>query len=125
MSKPILNLDFDGVLHSYTSGWQGAHIVGDPPVPGAAAFLIAAVKAFDVHIFSSRSHQAGGKEAMRKAIYAWLCEYYLPGDDWENAPQDHLDECEGEPYAAASGIVAMLKFPDEKPSAMSPSTTVR
>lgn len=64
-SKPILCLDFDGVLHSYTSGWKRADIVPDPPVPGAIAFLREAVKHFRVAIFSSRSHQEGGTAAMR------------------------------------------------------------
>lgn len=28
--KPILAVDFDGTLHSYTSGWKGADVVADP-----------------------------------------------------------------------------------------------
>jgi hypothetical protein len=68
MSKPILCLDFDGVIHSYTSGWQGAGIISDPPVPGAIDFLREVVKHFRVMIFSSRSNQPGGQVAMR----TWL-----------------------------------------------------
>jgi hypothetical protein len=68
MGKPILCLDFDGVLHSYTSGWKGAEVIPDPPVPGAIAFLREAVKHFRVAIFSSRSHQPGGQRAMREWI---------------------------------------------------------
>ena len=68
MSKPILCLDFDGVLHSYTSGWQGASIIPDKPVPGAVEFLNEATGKFEVHIFSSRSNQDGGIKAMQ----TWL-----------------------------------------------------
>jgi hypothetical protein len=64
MSRPILCLDFDGVCHSYTSGWQGADVIPDPPVPGLTEFLEEAIKHFDVHVFSSRSHQKGGNMAM-------------------------------------------------------------
>jgi FMN phosphatase YigB (HAD superfamily) len=66
--KPIIVLDFDGVLHSYTSGWQGADVISDPPVPGAIDFLRRAVERFEVHIYSSRSGQSGGIAAMK----AWL-----------------------------------------------------
>jgi hypothetical protein len=45
MAKPILCVDFDGVIHSYSSGWQGADIVNDPPTPGALAWL---AKASDI-----------------------------------------------------------------------------
>lgn len=39
MSKPTICVDFDGCLHAYTSGWQGAEVVSDPPVPGAIDWL--------------------------------------------------------------------------------------
>ena len=31
--KPILCLDFDGVIHSYISGWKGADVIPDPLKP--------------------------------------------------------------------------------------------
>lgn len=80
MRKPILCLDFDGVIHSYTSRWQGAHIIPDAPVEGAIAFMLGALDKFDVTIFSSRSNQKGGIEAMRK----WLKEH--AGNCWYESP---------------------------------------
>ena len=65
MTKPTLCVDFDGVIHSYTSGWQGADVVLDPPVPGALEFLRTASEHFDVCIYSSRSHEPGGSRAMQ------------------------------------------------------------
>lgn len=32
--KQTVVFDFDGVIHSYTSGWKGATVIPDPPVPG-------------------------------------------------------------------------------------------
>lgn len=66
--KPILCLDFDGVIHSYTSGWKAADVIPDPPVPGAMDFLREAVKHFRVAIFSSRSNQPGGLDAMKDYV---------------------------------------------------------
>ena len=72
MSKPILCLDFDGVINSYTSGWQGADQIPDKPVDGAFEFLERAAIHFDIHIFSSRSNQPGGILAMRE----WFAKYW-------------------------------------------------
>lgn len=100
MTKPILCLDFDGVIHSYTSGWQGADNIPDPPVPGAIAFLKEAVKHFRVAIFSSRSCQPGGGVAMR----TWLGAFILHEDPeviWQDPPW-----------------FAEIEWPTEKPAAM-------
>lgn len=68
MSKPLICLDFDGVLHSYTSGWQRADVVLDPPVAGMASFLELLSAHFKIAVYSSRSHQPGGIAAMQN----WL-----------------------------------------------------
>lgn len=69
MKKPILCLDFDGVIHSYTSGWQGARNIPDDPVPGALRFMMDALNyGWDVVIHSSRARYFGGIGAMR----GWL-----------------------------------------------------
>lgn len=70
MNKPILCLDFDGVIHSYTSGWRGAARIPDPAVPGALEFIVRAQDDFTVAIHSSRSHQWGGRAAMKQWLRA-------------------------------------------------------
>lgn len=66
MGKPILCLDFDGVIHSYSSGWQGAGTAADPPVAGTADFLHEATKHFRVMLYSSRSKSLAGRRAMKR-----------------------------------------------------------
>jgi len=70
--KPVLGVDFDGVLHAYTSGYQGINIIPDGPVPGAMAWLREAVEEFHVHVYSARSRAQGGRDAMKKALLDWL-----------------------------------------------------
>lgn len=107
MSKPILCLDFDGVLHSYTSGWKGAAVIPDEPVPGMVEFLEKAVSTFDVQIFSSRSGQ-GGIDAMR----TWVTTHVTRHFDCEfhgGAPRD---------AARAYAILDALSYPTQKPPAL-------
>ncbi len=99
--KPILCLDFDGVLHSYVSGWQGADVISDPPVKGAMEFINDAIKGFHVHIFSSRSNQSGGKEAMQ---------------NWLNVPLEYHFGTLGD--SPIFDIIAAIAWPTEKPAAM-------
>ena len=98
-SKKLLCLDFDGVLHSYSSGWQSADRIPDPPVEGALAFLVRASERFALAIFSSRSHQDGGIEAMQ----SWL--------------RDHLLDDLGWTRGAASRFVDGIAWPIHKPPA--------
>lgn len=97
MNKLTLCLDFDGVVHSYSSGWQGADVIPDPPVPGAIAFILDALEYFQVAIYSSRSHQKGGINAMK----AWL-RTQAQGVWYESPAGPGLEE---------------VTFPTEKPSA--------
>ena len=99
MTKPILCLDFDGVIHSYSSGWKGAEIVPDPPVPGAIAFMREAVKHFRVAIYSTRSNQPGGLTAMRE----WLGYHTL--DQRESDDED-------------LAWIGAIEWPTEKPPAL-------
>jgi hypothetical protein len=64
-NKPILCVDFDGVIHAYTSPWTNAETVSDGPVPGALKWLWKATEWFDVQIYSSRSKTESGIQAMR------------------------------------------------------------
>lgn len=120
--KPILCLDFDGVIHSYSSRWQGAAIIPDPPVPGALEFIREAVEVFDVQIFSSRSHQWGGKRAMKR----WLREHYREMFWQSQAIQDaagnpaswtHAD-IDDDAWDWGAHIVQRIGFPWFKPPAM-------
>jgi hypothetical protein len=90
--KPILCLDFDGVIHSYSSGWKGATVIPDPPVPGALAFIVEALQYFRVAIFSSRSHQPGGIEAMCRWLGYWSVDpdHGMPGD-FDHAVWSEID----------------------------------
>lgn len=85
-----LAVDFDGVLHSYTHGWQGLAVIDDPPVPGAIEWLTQAAERFDVVIFSARNAHPPSVNAMR----VWFVHHGLPVD-----------------------VLARLTFPTEKPTA--------
>jgi hypothetical protein len=72
--KPLLSLDFDGVLHWYRNGWKGAAVIDDDPVPGSIEFVTNAKEYFKVVVFSSRSNHPGGIAAMK----AWMERHGFP-----------------------------------------------
>jgi len=129
LSKPILVLDFDGVIHGYQSGWKGAANIPDPPVPGALEFIVGALDKFEVHILSSRSHQWGGRRAMKRWLWEWLV---TEGDAnpskpkktipewWQNyvAGQSSMEPWCNEVRNAAHLVVRSVKWPTRKPAAL-------
>lgn len=78
MSKRTVVFDFDGVIHSYRSGWQGAGNIPDPPVPGIREAMSGIMTAgYKVIIVSSRLAYDEGRVAMT----AWLGRHRIPYDD--------------------------------------------
>lgn len=75
-TKPYLCLDFDGVIHSYTSRWKGVGVIPDAPVGGAGLFLLKALQVFRVGIYSSRSRYLRGRWAMKKYVQDLIHDAY-------------------------------------------------
>ncbi len=86
MSKQTIILDFDGVIHSYTSGWIEAAHIPDPPTPGAKEAIAKLRDKYRVVICSSRCHQAGGIEA----ITIWLAMNGIEVDLVTNDKPPHI-----------------------------------
>ena len=72
--KKILCVDFDGVLHSYMTPWQGPGVVPDPPVKGAMEWLLDMdlTEDYQVCIYSSRSSYRAGILAMKNWVANWV-----------------------------------------------------
>lgn len=85
----IICVDFDGVIHSYDSGWKGADVIPDNPVPGSIDWLNAMLDEDGIRpvIYSSRSKDPLGVAAMK---------------DWLGAHGARVEE---------------LEFPTQKPAA--------
>src|SRR5882762_8865387 len=62
--KPTLCVDFDGVMHIYTTPWTNPETISDGPVPGALRWIWKATEWFQVVIYSTRSKTEAGIDAM-------------------------------------------------------------
>ena len=89
MARTVV-FDFDGVIHSYTSGWQGEDAIPDPPVPGIREALKEIHDAgYEVVVVSTRCATIKG----HGAIEAWL---------YDNGLREYIDKvCKEKPPAVA------------------------
>lgn len=60
--------DFDGVIHSYTSGWQGYNSIPDSPVQGIKEVLKELHSEYHIAVVSSRAATPCGVLAIKKYL---------------------------------------------------------
>jgi hypothetical protein len=96
--KPLLSIDFDGVIHNYQL-WGKMWIIDQPPVPGAMHFIWDASEHFTIAISSARSRHPLGRWAMKR----WLAEEFR---SYWRADRTRADD-----------ILAEIKWPWFKPPA--------
>ena len=77
MKKTVV-FDFDGVIHSYISGWQGPEVITDQPVPGIReAIRDLRDRGYEVVVVSTRCAIQSGVAAVRD----YLQKYNIVVDD--------------------------------------------
>ena len=81
MPPETICLDFDGVIHAYTSPWDGPESIPDHPVPGAIGFIEWCLEhGYKVAIHSTRigSPEAKSPGGGATAVEAWLLRNGFP-----------------------------------------------
>ncbi|MEM8669674.1 MAG: hypothetical protein AAGG48_19265 [Planctomycetota bacterium] len=80
-------VDFDGVIHSYRSGWQGVGTIPDPPIHGVDKAIATLRRRYRVVVYSARTSTEEG----RNAIAAWLEKHNIEVDEvCEHKPPAHV-----------------------------------
>ena len=92
-------LDFDGVIHSYTSKFRFPFVIPDPPVDGAMEQIHENADKLTIRILSTRNSNDRGLEAMKKWILKWGLEKC--GDDFNKTINKikFVDPTKGKPKA--------------------------
>lgn len=70
MNKRTIVFDFDGVIHSYTSGWKGETEIPDPLVSGIKEALTDLSATYEIAIVSTRCKTHEGRSAIEKYLEA-------------------------------------------------------
>lgn len=74
--KQTVVFDFDGVIHSYKSGWQGPTVIPDEPVEGIKEAIAEIRKSgYEVVIVSTRCETLEGQAAIMKYLNEHGIEY--------------------------------------------------
>jgi hypothetical protein len=80
-------LDFDGVLHSYRSGWRGEEVIPDPPIHGTKEAVAKLRQQYRVVVYSARCRTPAGRQAVEK----WLGKHEIEVDEvCEHKPPAHV-----------------------------------
>lgn len=77
VARQTICLDFDGVIHSYRSGWCGADSIPDPPIHGTDRAIQRLRQQYRVVVHSARCATAEG----RQAIEQWLKKHAIDVDE--------------------------------------------
>lgn len=77
-NKGTVVFDFDGVIHSYSSGWQGISIANDPPVDGIAEALKQIHQAgYKIVVVSSRCNTSEGRSCVNDYLLRYNMLQYV------------------------------------------------
>ncbi len=66
--KKTLLFDFDGVIHSYVSGWKGIDVIPDEPVKGIKSLINELRKEYTIKIYSTRCIKEKGIKAIEEYL---------------------------------------------------------
>ena len=116
--RPLLAIDFDGVIHSYERGWQDGTIYGDMTA-GFWVWAERASMAFTLVVYSSRSKTLEGRQAMRQWMeFQWSKRCLQAGVQGVTLhDDDRLTVTEAGAETTGSGPRIEFQFAAEKPAA--------
>lgn len=75
--RKTICLDFDGVIHSYSSGWKGETVIPDPPIHRSREAIAKLRESFRIVVHSARCCSEEGCEAIRQ----WLHKHNIEVDE--------------------------------------------